>query len=170
MLRSCIQTGEIKLASGRTTDFYFDGREVTLRPEGLKLVSQLAWEHLRGEFDAVGGPTSGADAMVAGIGLEALSLDYKLKTFFVRGAKKEHGMGKMVEGPAFDDKDRVALIDDVATTGGSIIRAAEALKAECGITARVALVIVDREEGAQEKLADQGIELIALFTRSELMQ
>ncbi|MGE3164056.1 MAG: orotate phosphoribosyltransferase [Planctomycetota bacterium] len=170
LLRASIRTGEVKLASGRTTDFYIDGRLVTLSPRGLKLVAELAFHRLRGRCTAVGGPTSGADPIVAAIGLEALAHGVELKTFFTRGQAKQHGMQRRLEGPPLSAADRVVLVDDVATSGGSLIKAAEAVREETGATVAEALVIVDREEGAGEALAAAGLQLLALFARHELVR
>ncbi|MEM7164011.1 MAG: orotate phosphoribosyltransferase [Planctomycetota bacterium] len=166
-LRQTIQTGEIKLASGRTTDFYFDGRLVTLDPAGLKLVCELSHAVIAGDCDAIGGPTSGADPMVVGIGLESLQAGAPLRTFFTRSQAKAHGMQRQIEGPALQPGDRVVLVDDVATSGGSLIKAAAAVRDACEVDLQKALVIVDREEGAAEALREVGIELVALFSRSD---
>ena len=167
LLSETIQTGEITLASGRTTDFYFDGRLVTLDPKGLSLVSQVAHEVLSGRCDAVGGPTSGADPIVAGIGQVSLGSGSPLKTFFTRKEAKGHGMGRRIEGPALADGDRVFIVDDVATSGGSLIQAANVVTEDTGAKVVGALVIVDRQEGATEKLAEAGITLESLFRRAD---
>lgn len=169
LLRASIQTGVVKLASGRTTDFYIDGRLVTLNPRGLKLIATLALERIRGRCTAVGGPTSGADPIVAAIGLEALAAGIELKTFFTRGQPKQHGMQRRLEGPALVAGDRAIIVDDVATSGGSLIRAAEAVRQETGATVEETLVIVDREEGAAAALAEAGLELHSLFRRRDLL-
>jgi len=104
MLSETIQTGAITLASGRTTDFYFDGRLVTLDPRGLSLVSRLSFERLAGRCEAVGGPTSGADPIVAGIGLASHEAGSPLRTFFTRKEAKGHGMGRRIEGPPLNEE------------------------------------------------------------------
>ncbi len=169
LLRATVSTGSIKLSSGKITDFYVDGRQVTLNPEGLALVSELALEALRGRCDAVGGPTSGADPMVAGIGLRAQDAGLSLRLFFIRKEAKKHGLNKRVEGPALLAGDRVALVDDVATSGGSLVRAAEVIREETPARPALALVMVDRQEGARELLEKAGLEFVALFSRSEIL-
>ena len=169
MLSETIQTGEITLASGRTTDFYFDGRLVTLDPKGLSLVSRLGFEKIAGRCDAVGGPTSGADPIVAGIGLASLEKGAPVRTFFTRKEAKGHGMGRRIEGPALKDGDRVFIVDDVATSGGSLLQSAQVVAEETGAKVVGALVIVDRQEGAQEKLAEAGLELEALFRKADFV-
>ena len=168
-LSSAIQTGEVTLASGRTTDFYFDGRLVTLDPEGLAIVSELCVERLRGLCEAVGGPSAGADPMVAGIGLAARGHDWPLRLFFTRKEAKAYGMQRRWEGPPLQEGDRAVIVDDVATSGGSLIRSAEVIRTETPATVTQALVIVDREEGATEALKEAGIELLSLFRKSDFM-
>ncbi len=167
-LRACVRTNVVTLSSGRETDFYLDGREITLDPRGLELVSSLAFDVLRGRCDAVGGPAAAAIPIVAGIGLCALEAGVHLRMFFVRPQAKTHGLGRRIEGPPLKPSDRVALVDDVATTGGSLLRTADALREEVGIRPHLALVIVDREEGAQRALRETEIELVALFRRTDI--
>ncbi len=168
-LAETIQTGKITLASGRTTDFYFDGRLVTLDAKGLFLVSKLGFEQIAGRCDAVGGPTSGADPIVAGIGLASLDAGKPIRTFFTRKEAKGHGMGRRIEGPALLPGDRVFIVDDVATSGGSLIQSAQVVEEETGAKVVGALVIVDRQEGAVEKLAEAGIELESLFKKADFV-
>jgi len=160
MLSGAIRTGTITLASGRTTDFYFDGRLVTLDPKGLSLIAKLAHER-------VGGPTSGADPMVVGVGLESLAAGAPLGTFFTRKEAKGHGMGKRVEGPPLADGAKVFILDDVATSGGSILRAVEAVREDTGAEVVGALVLVDRQVVAAEALAAADVPLEALFTKAD---
>jgi orotate phosphoribosyltransferase len=169
LLASTIRTGEIRLASGRTTDFYFDGRLVTLDPRGLALVARLAHDRIAGRADAVGGPTSGADPIVAGIGQVSLAAGRPLRTFFTRKEAKGHGTGRRLEGPPLQPGDRVIIVDDVATSGGSLLQSARVVAEDTPACVVGALVIVDREEGAREALAEAGIPLDALFRRSEFV-
>jgi orotate phosphoribosyltransferase len=169
LLASTIRTGEIRLASGRTTDFYFDGRLVTLDPRGLSLVARLAHERIAARVDAVGGPTSGADPIVAGIGQVSLAAGRPLRTFFTRKEAKGHGTGRRLEGPPLQPGDRVFIVDDVATSGGSLLQSAKVVQEDTPARVVGALVIIDREEGADELLAESGIPLEALFLRSDFL-
>ena len=169
LLLATVRTGTITLASGRTTDFYIDGRLVTLSPEGLLLVSTLILDRIRDRADAIGGPSAGADPMVAGVGILARQHQVPLKIFFTRKEAKGHGMQRRIEGPALAPGDRVLLVDDVATSGGSLIQAASVVREDTQAELIGALVIVDREEGATEKLAGEGVEFQSLFTRTELL-
>lgn len=171
-LAGCIRTGEITLSSGKVTDFYFDGRLVSLDPEGSVLLGGLMLEALlaRG-ITAVGGLTSGADPLTSSIGVLAWQRQVSMNLFFVRKERKEHGMQQRVEGPPMPEGEglKVALVDDVLTTGGSLLQAREALVEERGVEPRVACVIVDREEGGEQRLADYGIETVALFRKSDFL-
>ena len=94
-----------------------------------------------------------------------------MNLFFVRKERKEHGMQQRVEGPPLPEGAglKVALVDDVLTTGGSLLQAREALVEELGVEPGVACVIVDREEGGKERLAELGIETVALFRKSDFL-
>lgn len=171
-LSNCIRTGEITLSSGKVTDFYFDGRLVSLDPEGSVLIARLMLEKLKPlGVGAVGGLTSGADPLTSAIGVLAWQDQVPLKLFYVRKEAKGHGMQKRVEGPPLTESapPKVALLDDVLTTGGSLIRARDALLEETGLAANWACVIVDREEGGTERLAAEGIEVVSLFRKSDFL-
>ena len=168
-IRSCIQTGQITLASGKVTDFYFDGRLVSLDPEGSVWIASLFLEEIkqRPEVVAIGGPTSGADPIVSSIGVLAHQSGCNLQLFYVRKEAKGHGTMKQVEGPALPAGAEVLLVDDVLTTGGSLLRARDTVTEEAGIKVRGALIVVDREEGGRERLENEGLEVVSLFTRSQ---
>jgi orotate phosphoribosyltransferase len=169
-LAGCIRTGKITLSSGKTTDFYFDGRLVSLDPEGSVLIATLLLDELEARgVGAVGGLTSGADPIISSIGVLAWQRGVPLKLFFVRKAAKEHGTQKRVEGPRLPQGVEVALVDDVLTTGGSLLQARDALREELGIEARHAFVVVDREEGGRERLEKEGLEVKALFAKRDFL-
>lgn len=171
-LGGCIRTGEITLSSGKVTDFYFDGRLVSLDPEGSVLIAELMLDALEARgISAVGGLTSGADPLTSSIGVLAWQKGVAMNLFFVRKERKEHGMQQRVEGPPFPAREglKVALVDDVLTTGGSLLQAREALVEELGVEPTVACVIVDREEGGEGRLAEVGMETVALFRKSDFL-
>ncbi len=159
-----LKRGEFILSSGKKSNYYLDGRIITLTPEGAYLVACIILK-LCGDkrVSAIGGPTLGADPIVGAIA--ALSHIYKrpIKTFIVRKAAKGHGTLRQIEGPELEKDDIVLLVDDVATTGKAILEAKEALDRE-GIASSRAMVIVDRCEGARENLKSSGLELEAIFT------
>jgi len=134
---------EVTLASGKKSDFYIDGRKVTLHPEGLLLVSRLMEDRLRPlGLTAVGGPTMGADPIAAGIALVSQLEGAPLRAFLVRKEPKGHGMGSMIAGE-LGRGDRVAVVEDTMTTGGSLLKAVRAVE-ETGAKVEKVLVIVDR--------------------------
>lgn len=165
-----IRTGRITLSSGKETDFYFDGRLVSLDPEGSVLIAELMLAELekRG-IHGVGGLTSGADPITSSIGVLAYQRGVPMKLFYVRKQAKAHGMQRQIEGPQLPRGLRAALVDDVITTGGSLLEARDALRDEAGIQVTDALVVVDREEGGREVLAKEGIALTALFRKRDFL-
>lgn len=163
------QFGDFVLRSGRRSDFYFDGKQVTLDGRGLYLVSRLILERCRQlpEVTAVGGMTLGADPIAAGVAaLSGADDATRLRAFIVRKEVKDHGTGKPIEGPALQPGQRVVLVEDTITTGGALLQAYDRVIAT-GAEVVEAIVIVDREEGGREALADRGVPLYALYRRSE---
>ena len=169
-LAGCVRTGKITLSSGKETDFYFDGRLVSLDPEGSVLLAELLLEKAQElQISAVGGPTMAADPLTSSIGVLAHQRDVPLKLFYVRKQGKAHGMQRCVEGPPLPPDSRVALVDDTLTTGGSLLAARDTLRAETGIDAEVAFVVVDREESGRERLESAGLEVHALFRKRDFL-
>ncbi len=168
LVKSTIAEGPVKLASGATSDFYIDGRLTSLSGRGLQLASKLMWEKMRGlNIVAVGGPTMGADPIIAGIMQQAASQGVFISGFIIRKEAKGHGMQKLVEGPALRDGDRVVIVEDVVTSGGSAITAIDKLMAQYKPKVVKVMAIVDRLSGAQENLQKAGLEFEALFTRKD---
>jgi orotate phosphoribosyltransferase len=168
--KKAYRRGRVVLSSGKVSNYYLDGRLVTLSPEGAYLAASLILELIKDkDVTAVGGPTLGADPIVgAVIGLAALK-KRKLSGFIVRKDTKKHGMQRLIEGPALPQGSRVILVDDVVTTGSSLVAAKDALEKE-GIIADCAIAIVDREEGAGQNLARAGCCLIPLFKKSDILR
>jgi len=166
--KEALKKGRFVLSSGKISNYYLDGRVITLTAEGAYLVVSIILEMIKGrDIQAIGGPTLGADPIVGAIAAISHLRNLKLKTFIVRKAAKGHGTQRQIEGPALNKKDKVILVDDVATTGKAILEAKEAL-ANIGITAKDAIVIVDRQEGASENLRRAGLRLKAIFKIREL--
>ena len=162
--------GQFLLASGRESTLYIDARLTTMSPEGLSLIGPLAHATLLAsgwQVDAVGGLTLGADPMTYAIAYASASSSTPLRAFTVRKEAKSHGTGRLIEGP-FREGDRVAIIEDVITTGGSARRAAESVRAAGGIVVGI-LALVDREEGGREALLAEGFSVIALTRASEIV-
>lgn len=159
----------VTLASGAESDYYLDLRQTLMRPRGVALAGDLVLERLGsgGPVDAVGGMAVGAVPLIAAV---LAAADRAGETspvgFFVRKVPKNHGLGRQIEG-AFCAGQRVALLDDTITTGGSTLQALDAVEAAGASVSRV-LCLVDREEGARQAFAARGIELEALFGRKDL--
>ncbi len=141
--------GEVTLTSGRVAQYLVDAKRAILRPAGFLALAELVAAQAR-EWGAtaVGGMTMGADP----IACAALAGGAEVKAFFVRKEAKQHGLSRRIEGPLLDAEDRCLLVEDVVTTGGSTLRALEALREEgrqvCGV-----LSICDRLAGGGEAIA-----------------
>jgi len=163
--------GDFILSSGRRTDYYFDCRQSSLHPEGAWLIGALFFDMLRGmDIQAVAGMTMGADPLLTATSLRAFENGMFLPSLIVRKEAKSHGAGKSVEGLAnVRENDRVLLLEDVVTTGGSVIKAAKRIE-EAGLRVASVFCILNREEqGWAEAFADAGYELRSIFTRHELL-
>ncbi len=159
---------KITLSSGRQSDFYIDARRVTLSAEGGYLCAKIILEMLKGlPVDAIGGPTLGADPMVGAIAVLSYQAKKPVSTFIIRKAPKPHGKQQQIEGPLLKEKAQVVLIDDVATTGKSLVEAIDILE-KMGIKIKTAICLVDRNEGAKEALNAKHCELRAIFNVSDL--
>ncbi len=176
LLDKSVRTGRFTLASGKESDLYIDCRMTTMDSRGAMLVGAMGWQAVRKHLaehnlraDAIGGMTMGADPISLAIGMaSAQDADGgMLQVFTVRKEPKGHGRGKQIEGN-FSEGDTVIAVDDVITTGGSTLRAIEAIEAEGGKVA-FALVLVDREEGGREAIEARGIPVLPLFTRTTLI-
>ena len=161
--RDALKRGKFVLSSGKESNYYLDGRVITLTPEGAYLVASIILEMIKGEsIAAIGGPTLGADPMAGAIAAVSFINGQAIKSFIVRKQTKEHGTQRQVEGPELKKGERVILIDDVATSGKAIIEAYQAL-AKIGVLVDRAIVVVDRNQGAGENLAKIGIKLESIF-------
>ncbi len=166
--KEAFKKGKFVLSSGKTSNYYLDGRVITLTPEGAYLAASIILKMAAGKkIDAIGGPTLGADPIVGALAALSHINNFPVRTFIVRKAAKAHGTQRQVEGPALKKGSRVILVDDVATTGKALIEAKEALD-KIGVKAGQAIVIVDRGEGARENLAKAGLELDSIFTIDDL--
>jgi len=158
------------LASGRESTHYVDARLTTMSPEGLAVIGPLALEAIRERgwpADAVGGLTLGADPIAYATALASVASPPLVRAFTVRKEAKQHGTGRLIEGP-MREGDRVVVIEDVITTGGSALRAAEAVQRAGAVVSGI-LALVDRQEGGRGVLESQGFPVICLATLSELL-
>ena len=163
--------GDFTLASGKKSDFYINGKTTTLRPDALNFAARIFIEMLRpAKPDRVGGMTLGADALIGAITAFSYDLGMPVEGFIVRKEAKDHGASKWMEGPELKDGQRIAIIEDVVTTGGSSIKAIDRVKATCpGVNIVGVYALVDRLDGGGEALAKLGIPLQSVFTKDELI-
>jgi orotate phosphoribosyltransferase len=157
--------GEVVLTSGQTAQYVVDAKRAILRPAGFLALAELVADQARvWNATAVGGMTMGADP----IACAALAGGADVKAFFVRKEVKAHGLARRIEGPLLTPDDRCMLVEDVVTTGGSTIRALEAVRGEghqvCGV-----LAVCDRLAGGREAIEEAaGAPLVALTTIDEV--
>lgn len=159
--------GDFTLVSGKKSRFYFDSKRTTLLPEGAYLAAAEIIDTVQREgiaADAVGGMTLGADPIVCPVAALSHIEGLPLRAFIVRKEAKQHGTGRKIEGN-LEPGSRVIVVDDVVTTGGSTLRALEAVEA-AGHTVAAVLSLVDREEGGSAKL--ERWPYFPLFRRSEI--
>jgi orotate phosphoribosyltransferase len=161
--------GQFTLASGVQSSLYIDARVTTMSPEGLTIIGPLGLEALQQSHwkpDSIGGLTLGADPISYAIAYASALAKTPLRAFTVRKQAKTHGTGKLIEGP-FSPTDRVAIVEDVITTGGSTLQAIEAVAA-AGATVAGVIALVDREEGGRSRIEEAGYQVIVLVTATEI--
>jgi len=159
-----VEFGEFELSHGGTSEYYVDKYRFETDPDCLARIAEAFADRLRGDEGVarLAGVALGAVPLVAATAVE-LDAPYVI----VRKAAKEYGTGNRIEGK-FEPGEAVVVLEDIATTGRSAVDAVEALR-EAGAVVDHVLVVVDREEGAREHLADHDVELEALVTASELL-
>jgi len=168
LLERSMRFGEFVLSSGATSNYYIDVRKTSLHPQGLKLISKLLYELVEPEnVTAVGGLTLGADPLVAGLMIESAERGRPLEGFLVRRTTKAHGTRADVEGNLAGHK-RVAILDDVITSGESALLAAEAATSYKAEVACV-LAVVDRGQGGAQAFHQLGLRFTSLFTIGDLL-
>ena len=159
-----LHRGEFVLASGRTSNFHFQLGQTLLLPEGAALVGEIVVEYMREhDIDCLGGMELGATTVAAVTATMSQLKGWPVHAFFVRKDAKSHGAQQKIDGHLRTETE-VLAVDDVATTGNSIL---DAIKDMNGASVHRALVVLDREEGAAEKLATHGIELASIFKKSD---
>lgn len=159
---------DVTLASGRRSAEYIDAKAVTYNPEAVEAVGAAVLANIiEHEVDAVGGLTIGADAIVSSVIHAANRAGLRIPGFIVRKESKKHGLQRQVEGVRVSVGARVAVVDDVVTSGGSVLKAVEALREE-GVSVAVVVPLVDREAGAREAIESRGIEYRPVFTLSDI--
>jgi orotate phosphoribosyltransferase len=165
--------GEITLASGRKSDFYFNLKPTMLDPEGAALLAELTYEALKDDgLDYIGGLEMGAVPLAGAVAQLSWLKGHPIAAFFVRKKPKEHGAKLAVEGLARNESlqgKRVVIVEDVTTTGDSALKAVEAVR-DAGGEVVMVLTMVDRQEGAVDTFAQAGLTFRWLFQASEYLK
>ncbi|ABB32167.1 orotate phosphoribosyltransferase [Geobacter metallireducens RCH3] len=162
---------KVTLASGRESDFYFDGKQTTLHAEGGLLVGKLFYEAIKDveNVQGVGGITLGADPIATATSIAAFLDGRPMHAFIIRKEPKGHGTGQWLEGRKnLPPGARVVIVEDVVTTGGSSMKAVRRAEEE-GLVVLGIVALVDREEGGRENIEAEGVWLRSIFTKSQLV-
>lgn len=163
------ETPAFKLVSGRMSQFYVNCKPTTLNSRGMLLVGNLVFEAIKhAGVSAVGGLTFGADPIAVATAFASELGGTPINAFSIRKTQKDHGIIKWVEGDV-PQKSKVAIIDDVATTGGSTIKAITRAREE-GLDVVKAVILVDRQEGGVENIAAHVPDVATIITRDELVE
>lgn len=161
--KKALEFGNFTLASGKQARFYLDCRKITLDSKGVNLVAAGMLDKLGDDLpDAVGGMAIGADPITAAVIMLSGQQNRPLKGFIVRKEAKAHGKGQAVEGPV-QPGERVVILEDVVTTGGSSLQAIEQAEA-FGLQVEGIIAIIDRLEGGAQAFQQRGYQLESLLT------
>ncbi len=156
------------LASGKKSNYYFNCKPTTLDPEGMNLIGELLFDMLKdSEITAAGGLTLGADPIANALSVISYQKGKPIKSFIVRKDAKDHGMKSSIEGN-ITPGEKVVIIDDVITTGGSTIIAIEQAR-EAGLIVNMVITLIDREEGGKENILRHVNDIKSILTRTEIM-
>jgi orotate phosphoribosyltransferase len=165
--REALQIRTVTLSSGRTSDYYVDCKRITLSAEGGYLTGKLMMDMILPDISAVGGLTLGADPIISSISILSHIQGRNITALIVRKEPKKHGNLGFVEGPTLEKGAKVAVVEDVVSTGASLLRAIERISA-AGYQPVQALTLLDRQEGGREAIKEKGYTLQALFSRNDL--
>ena len=160
--KGALKYGDFTLSSGKHSSYYFDGRLLSLDPEGAFLIGKALYPLVNSSgAEAIGGPTLAADPVVTAVSITSQMNGMGIPAFIVRKEAKEHGMTNLIEGPVKPGS-KVSIVDDTCTTGGSLLHAIKAAES-IGCEVVQVLAILDRREGGQEILAEHGYNFTALM-------
>lgn len=163
---------EIVLASGQKSSYYFDCKQTSLHAEGPALIGELFYAALQelnllSQIVGIGGMTLGADPLVTAVSFTASQYQTPLHAFIIRKEPKKHGTSQWIEGAEnFKPGDRVVILEDVVSTGGSSLKACDRAE-EFGLQIDAVLTIIDRELGGKEAILQRGYQFFSLFTKSD---
>lgn len=167
IIDKAVVRGRVTLSSGKEADYYVDLRRVTLDAEAAPMIGRIMLELTDDlDFDAVGGLTLGADPVAVAMMHQAAAQGRRLDAFVVRKEAKQHGMQRRIEGPDVKGR-RVLAVEDTSTTGGSPMTAVDALR-EAGAEVVAVAVILDRDTGSRERVAEAGLDLLYAFDKADL--
>ena len=156
------------LASGRKSNFYFNCKPTTLDPEGMNLIGAIIFDMLKDtDVTAAGGLTLGADPIANALAVISYQKGKPIKSFIVRKDVKDHGTKSAIEGNV-GPGEKIAIIDDVITTGGSTITAIEQAR-KAGLNVEMVITLIDREEGGRENILKYADKIRSILTRTEVM-
>ena len=168
LISRSILKGDFTLVSGKKSNYYINGKMTTLYSRGLYLTAKLLLDELNPtEYDAFAGPVIGADPIIGALLTLSALKEEKKEGFLIRKESKTHGTKKIIEGK-FKEGIRTVIIEDVVTTGGSLLNAARAISKAGGKIAEI-IVLVDREEGANKNIMEEGYKFKSIFKVSELL-
>ena len=157
------------LASGKKSNYYFNCKSTTLDPEGMNLIGAIIFNMLKdSDITAAGGLTLGADPIANALSVISYQKGKPIKSFIVRKDIKDHGTKSAIEGNV-GPGEKVAIIDDVITTGGSTITAIEQARKE-GLNVERVITLIDREEGGRENILQHVDNIESILTRTEVMK
>ncbi|WP_320668285.1 orotate phosphoribosyltransferase [Prochlorococcus sp. MIT 1307] len=161
------RSGDFTLASGRKSAHYVNCKPVSLSGVGLSLISTLLLDQVQDDALSVAGLTLGADPLVSGVVMKAAQMGRSLDGLIVRKEAKGHGTGAWLEGPLPPKGSLVTILEDVVTTGGSSLKAVNQIR-EAGFCVKRVVTIIDRQEGGDVAMKNEGLDLISLFLLKEI--
>ena len=168
LMEVSVKRGNFTLASGKTSNIYVDVRQTSLHAQGSAWIAQCILAQLDPLAQGIGGPTLGADPVVSSVVALSTHFGRPVHGFLIRKESKGHGTQRFLEGRGnLPDGSRVAIVEDTTTTGGSLLQAIERAENE-GLTVIQCMTVVDRQQGAVERLAEHGFTLQPLFTLADL--
>jgi len=168
-----LRKGKVRLRSGKWSDYYVDGKQTALDPEGAFLIGKILFEMIRSSSivpKGIGGVTLGADPVVTAVSVVSYIEGLPLPAFIIRKEPKDHGTGRWIEGLVnLTPGCEVALVEDVLTTGGTILEGVKHVREE-GFVVSSIYVLLDREEGGKERIMSEGITPICIFTKKDVLE
>ncbi len=170
LMQKSYLAGDVTLTSGHKSTYYFDCKQTALHPEGCYLLGKILLDTIASEAQGVGGMTLGADPLVSAVTLTSYIENRALPGFIIRKTPKGHGTKNYLEGMAnFSSGQKVAILEDVVTTGGTLLQACQRVK-EAGLEIAQIICVLDREEGGGENLNSHNYKLQSLFTKQKLFE